>query len=181
MLAVCGVSSTEAAGFLGQSELRVGAQGGGAVILAAEDGYRIGAGDLLEISVFKVPELSKTVQVSGTGTVNIPLLGEISVAGKTTAELERELTAELAKDYLQNPQVSVLVKEYNSQSVTINGAVQKPGVYPIKTSTSLLQLVALAGGFQEMSNSTVLILRKKGCKKSAARFDIDAIQSGRAC
>jgi polysaccharide export outer membrane protein len=142
--------------------------------------YRVGPLDLLDISVFNVPELSKPVQVSGSGTINLPLLGEMAAAGKTTEELERELTKKLGEKYLQNPQVTVLVKEFNSQRVTIEGAVNKPGVYPITTNTSLLQLVAMAGDFQQTSDSSALILRTTNGKRSAARFDVADIQNGRA-
>jgi polysaccharide export outer membrane protein len=140
--------------------------------------YRIGPLDVLDISVFNVPELSKSVQVSGTGSINLPLLGELPAAGKTTEELERELTAKLGDKYLQNPQVTVLVKEYNSQRVTVEGAVNKPGVYPLSPNTSLLQLVAIAGDFVDTSDSTVLVLRTTGGKRAAARFDVSAIQKG---
>jgi polysaccharide export outer membrane protein len=140
----------------------------------------IGSADVLDISVFQVPELSKTLEVSETGTINFPLLGEITAAGKTPDELERELTSKLAADYLQHPVVTVFVKESNSQRVTISGAVDKPGIYPIKGPTSLVQIVALAGGFKDQSDSTVLILRKKGGSRMAARYDVSEIQSGRA-
>ena len=99
---------------------------------ATSGAYRIGAADMLDITVFKVPDLSKTVQVSETGAINLPLVGEVRAEGKTTQELERDLTAKLGATYLQNPQVTVLVKENNSQRVTIQGAVEKPGVYPVK-------------------------------------------------
>ena len=103
---------------------------------------------MLDITVFKVPELSKTIQVSETGTINLPLVGEVQAAGKTTQELERVLTAKLGATYLQNPQVSVLVKENNSQHVVVQGAVEKTGVYPIRGKTTLMELVAMAGGLK---------------------------------
>jgi len=131
--------------------------------------------------VFKVPELTKTVEVAEVGTINLPLVGEVPAAGKTTQQLERDLTAKLGAQYLQNPQVSVLVKENNSQRITIQGAVEKPGVYPIKGQTSLLELVAMAGGLKASSDSTVLVLRQApGGKRSAAKFDVSAIQKGNA-
>jgi polysaccharide export outer membrane protein len=133
----------------------------------------------VDITVFNVPELSKTVQIAQTGTVNLPLVGEIPAAGKTTQEFERDLAAKLGARYLQNPQVTVLVKEYNSQKVTVSGAVRKPGVYPITARTSLLQIVAMAGDFEDFSDSTVLILRTGEGKRKAAKFDISAIQAGR--
>ena len=142
--------------------------------------YRIGAQDVLDISVFQVPDLTKSVQVSDAGTINLPLVGEVPVAGKTAREVERDLTAKLGAKYLQNPQVTVYVKEYNSQQVTVEGAVQKPGVIPLKGRTSLLQLIAMANGFDPNSDWTVLVLRQSNGKKQAAKFDVDAIQKGRA-
>src|SRR5689334_20957885 len=143
-------------------------------------GYKIGAMDVLDISVFQVPELTKSVQVADTGTINLPLVGEIAVVGKTAQQVERDLTARLGAKYLQNPQVTVYVKEYNSHQVTIQGEIKKPGVFPLKGTTSLLQLVALAGGFEDDSDSTVLVLREANGKRQAATFDVSAIQKGRA-
>src|SRR5262249_36268086 len=78
-------------------------------------GYKIGALDVVEFSVFKVPELTRTAQVAETGTINLPLVGEVKAAGRTAQELERELAKKLGAKYLQSPQVSILIKEYNSQ------------------------------------------------------------------
>jgi polysaccharide biosynthesis/export protein len=158
------------------------AQNGDAVPLSLSDGgaYRIGPSDVLQIFVFKVPELSQTVQVADTGTVNLPLVGEIPAAGKTAHDLERELTARLGAQYLKNPQVTVYVKEYNSQKVTITGDVKKPGVYPLSGKTTLLQIVATAGGFEESTNWTVLVLRHTNGKRAAAKFDVSQIQAGGA-
>jgi polysaccharide export outer membrane protein len=142
--------------------------------------YTIGPADVLEISVFKVPELSKSVQVADTGTINLPLVGEVPAAGKTTQQLERDLTAKLGAKYLQNPQVTVMISQNNSQHVTVQGAVEKPGVYPIKGTTSLLELVALAGGLKDVSDSTVLVLRNSEGKRSAAKFNVADIQKGGA-
>lgn len=143
--------------------------------------YKIGPADVLDISVFNVPELSKTVQVADTGTVNFPLVGDVPAAGKTAQQLERELTAKLSAKYIQNPQVTVLLKENNSQLVTIEGAVKSPGVYPMKGDTTLLRSMALAGGIDtSVSDSTVLVLRNNGGKRSAAKFDVAAIQKGTA-
>jgi polysaccharide export outer membrane protein len=146
----------------------------------ADGAYEIGPLDVLDISVFQVPELTKSVQVTDTGTVNLPLVGEIPVAGKTAQEVERDLTARLGAEYVQNPQVTVYVKEYNSQSVTITGAVQSPGVYSIKGKASLLRVVAMAGGLSDNSDSTVLVLRQSDGKRSATKVDISAIQDGKA-
>ena len=142
--------------------------------------YTMGPQDVVEISVFNVPELSKTLQVSASGAINFPLLGEIPAAGRTQEELERDLTERLGAEYFQNPVVTVFVKEYNSQQVTLSGTVQKPGVYPIRGQTSLLQVIAMAGGFQDTADSNVLVMRQKGGKRTAARFDVSAIEKGQA-
>jgi polysaccharide export outer membrane protein len=144
----------------------------------SSDTYRIGPSDVLDISVFQVPDLTTSVQVADTGTINLPLLGEVPVAGKTAQEVERDLTAKLGAKYLQNPQVRVSVKEYNSQQVTVEGAVKKPGVIPLRGRTTLLQVIALADGFEETSDWTVLILRQSNGRRSAARFDVAALQKG---
>jgi polysaccharide biosynthesis/export protein len=140
--------------------------------------YRIGSSDVLEISVFKVPDLSKTVQVADSGSINLPLVGEVPAAGRTTEDLERDLTARLGAKYLQNPQVTVFLKEANSQRVTIEGAVKSPGVFPIRGRTTLLQSIAMAGGLDPSSDSTVLVLRASGGKRSAGKFDLGDIAKG---
>ncbi|HVX35738.1 MAG TPA: polysaccharide biosynthesis/export family protein, partial [Hyphomicrobium sp.] len=108
--------------------------------------YKIGPFDVLDITVFRVPELSKTVQVAAMGTINLPLVGEVPAAGQTAQSVERDLTKRLGAKFLQSPQVNVNIREYNSQRVTIDGAVKKPGVYPIRGGTTLLQLIATAEG-----------------------------------
>jgi polysaccharide export outer membrane protein len=147
---------------------------------AASSGYKIGANDVLEVAVFKVPELSKSVQVTDAGTVNLPLVGEIVAAGRTPRDVERDLAQKLGAKYLQSPQVSVFVKEYNSQRITIDGAVKKPGVMPYRSSITLLQVIAMADGLDADSDSTVVVFRETDGKKSAARFDVDEIRSGAA-
>ena len=162
--------------------VRVAQNGDAVPTFASPDGgaYKIGPTDVLQIVVFKVPELSQTVQVADTGTVNLPLVGEIPAAGKTAHDVERDLTARLGAQYLKNPQVSVYVKEYNSQRVTITGDVKKPGVYPLTGKTTLLQVVAIAGGFEDSTNWTVLVLRHTNGKRAAAKFDVSQIEEGRA-
>ena len=141
-------------------------------------GYKIGPLDMIEFSVYKVPDLTRTVQVSEGGTVNLPLVGEVQAAGKTAQDVERDLEKKLGAKYLQSPQVTVLVKEYNSQRVTVEGAVKKPGVYPIRGRLTLLQVIATAEGFDTTSDTTVVIFRNTQGKRMAARFDIGQIRSG---
>ena len=101
------------------------------------------------MTVFQAPELSKTIQVSEAGTINFPLIGELDAAGKTAREIEQELSKKLGTKYLQNPQISVFVKDHFSQRITVEGAVKKPGVYPIAGGMSLLQAMAEAQGFED--------------------------------
>jgi polysaccharide biosynthesis/export protein len=141
-------------------------------------GYKIGPLDVIEFSVFKVPELTRTVQVGESGVVNLPLVGEVQAAGRTVQEVEGELVQKLGAEYLQSPQVSIVVKEYNSQRVTIEGAVKRPGVYPIRSKMSLLQVIATAEGLDSASDTTVVVFREIAGKRMAARFDVAQIRSG---
>ncbi len=152
-----------------------------AVTTPGNTAYKIGPEDVLDVSVFKVPELSRSVQVADGGTVNLPLVGEIQAAGKTSRDVELDLTKKLGAKYLQSPQVTVYVKEYNSQRVTVEGAVKKPGVYPIRGKSSLLQMIANAGGFDELADqSAVIIVRQSNGKRTAGKFDLEAIRRGTA-
>jgi len=143
--------------------------------------YKIGALDVLEISVFRVPDLTKVVQVSDIGTIDYPLVGEFRAAGKTAHQLEGEVAKKLGDKYVQKPQVSVLVREYNSQRITIEGSVHTPGVYPMKGQTSLVQAIAMSGGINaDVSSGDIVVFRTIDGVRSAARFDIDAVKKGTA-
>jgi polysaccharide export outer membrane protein len=130
--------------------------------------------------VFKVPELSRSVQVADTGTINLPLVGEVPAAGMTAQEVERSLARKLGAKFLQNPQVTVYVREYQSQRVTVEGAVRSQGVFPLKGRTTLMQIIAMAGGLDTKSDSTVVVVRIRDETRTGARFDLDDIKSGKA-
>lgn len=143
--------------------------------------YRIGPLDMLDVSVFKVPDLSKSVQVGDDGNISYPLIGDVPAAGRTTHELERDLAKRLGEKYLRSPQVSVLVREYNSQRITVEGSVKNSGVYPMKGRTSLVQGIAMAGGIDTtIGSGDVVIFRTIDGKRSVARFDLDEIKKGTA-
>jgi len=142
--------------------------------------YRIGPRDVLDIAVFKVPELSKTVQVSEAGTINYPLIGEMAAGGKTAREIELELTKKLGAKYLQNPAITVFVKEHNSQRITVEGAVTKPGVIPMAGGITLLQAIAQSGGFSLTADKTAVVFRVVDGKRSGGKYDISDIRAGRA-
>jgi polysaccharide biosynthesis/export protein len=145
---------------------------------AAAD-YRLAPMDVVDVAVFEAPSLSRTAQVSSSGYITLPLIKDVKASGKTTDQLQREIAARLQKDYMQSPQVFVSVKEYNSQRVTVDGAVKNPGVVPLKGETTLVQVIASAGGLNEMGTpSGVYILRKVDGKKMVARFDLNEIRKG---
>ena len=141
--------------------------------------YRVGAQDLLEISVFQVNDLNRTVRVNSNGQISLPLIGVVQAGGNTVQELEQLIAAKLTEGYLQAPQVSVFVKEFTSQRVTLEGAVEKPGIYPITGKTSLLQAIAMGGGVTELANlQGVVVFRTVDGQKMAAVFDLKQIRAG---
>ena len=142
--------------------------------------YRIGPDDLLEIQVFGVEQLSRTVRVNSRGQVSLPLVGTLQVGGMTGQEAEAALAHKLGENYLQDPQVSLFIREYTSQRVTVEGAVNKPGVYPLRGPTTLLQTLALAGGQASLSDmSEVMLFRPSPDGKRAAHaYDVERIRAG---
>ncbi len=143
--------------------------------------YRLGPADVVDIEVYGLPELTRSLRVNSRGMVSLPLLGPIRAAGKTVSELEDEITTLLADDYLQDPQVTVFVSAYTSQKITIEGAVKTPGIYPLSGNTSLLQAIVVAGGVSELANPKgIIIFRVIDGKRMAAVFDLGAIRGGNA-
>lgn len=151
----------------------------GAYVGASE--YRVGPQDLLEITVFQVQDLNRTVRVNSAGQISLPLIGTVLAGGRTAQELEQDIAAKLSESYLQNPQVGVFVKEYTSQRVTLEGAIRAPGIYPLRGRTSLLQAIAMAQGVSEIANlQGVVVFRTIKGQKMAAVFDLQQIRGGNA-
>lgn len=142
--------------------------------------YRIGAQDLLNISVFGVEELTRDVRVNSNGHISLPLVGTVMAGGRTIPELESDLARKYADGYLQRPQVTVFVKEFTSQRITVEGAVKKPGIYPITGRTSLLQAIALAEGVDDRTADLggIVVMRKVDGRKQAAVFDLRQVRKG---
>ena len=142
--------------------------------------YRVGAQDLLQISVFGVQDLDKDVRVNSNGQISLPLIGAVMAGGRSIPELEKELAAKYANGYLQNPQVSVFVKEYASQRITLEGAIVKPGIYPITGKTTLLQAIALSGGVDDKVADLggIVLMRQVNGKRMAAVYDLRAVRHG---
>ncbi len=122
--------------------------------------YRIGPKDLLEISVFGADELSRTVRVSEDGKVTLPLLGEVLVDGLTKSEVEKKLGQLLGEKYVQNPQVTVFIREYQSKRVSVLGAVEKPGPYQLLGRQTLMQIISEAGGLTRDAGNEIVVIRQ---------------------
>ena len=124
--------------------------------------YLIGPEDVLEISVWKNADLSKLVTVRPDGMVTLPLLGDISAAGRAPSALRGEILERLV-EYQKSAEVSVIVQEVNSYKMFILGDVTRPGIYPLKSRTTVLQAIAIAGGFNEFaSKNKIVLIREKG-------------------
>jgi polysaccharide export outer membrane protein len=128
----------------------------------AADEYRVGPGDILDVVVFGNDDLSRAAPVQTDGTVNLPLLGEVPVAGLTVAEAQRKVTSLLARDYLVKPQVEVRVREYQSQAVTVLGEVNSPGRKVLKGRTRLIDVLVESGGFTPRASGEVSLSRSDG-------------------
>jgi len=122
--------------------------------------YRVGPGDLLELKVFQVDELSQTVRVSEDGSITLPLLGRIVVEGLTQEGVVQKLTGLLQAKYVKNPQVTIFIKEYKNQQVAVIGAVEKAGSYELVGRKNLLQIISMAGGFAATAGNEIFILRE---------------------
>ena len=130
---------------------------------SAPHDYVIGNGDLLEVSVFDVPELSKEVRVSQTGTINIPLIPvRLRVAGLSETQAEAKIAELLeANGLVSHPEVGVAVKDHRSQPITVVGAVQRPMVYHADRDVTLLEVLAEAGGIANDAGDTVIVTRRR--------------------
>jgi polysaccharide export outer membrane protein len=150
---------SSAAETLNESLLAAVAQEPMGEVLAGAD-YKIGPGDLLQIAVFQVEELNRTVRVRSDGAISLPLLGSVRLVGVTSSELEEQLAARLREEYLQDPQVSVFVEEYRSHPVTVLGQVNQPGIYYMRGRRTLLEVLSEAGGLTEEAGRTVHLRRR---------------------
>ncbi|HTZ95255.1 MAG TPA: polysaccharide biosynthesis/export family protein [Terriglobales bacterium] len=127
---------------------------------AHDNSYVIGVDDVLAISVWKEPEVSKTVPVRSDGKISLPLAGEVQASGQTPVQLEQQLTAKL-KSYISEPEVTVIVEKINSEKFNILGMVAKPGSFPLTSASTILDAIALSGGFRDFAKQkSIYVLRK---------------------
>jgi polysaccharide biosynthesis/export protein len=142
------------------------------IIAAADKDYRISAGDVIQLQIEDAPELSHYYRVSSSGHIEIPVLGLVEAQNKTTFELARLIKKGLRdQEYLNEPNVLVTIKQYNSQTFLIQGSVRNPGVYQTEGRPSLLTMIGLAGGLAVDHGSTAFILRPNKTKKPARAPD----------
>lgn len=146
----------------------------------ARNAYAIGVGDVLEISVWKNPELGVTTPVRPDGRISVPLLGDVQASGMTPLALRETLTDRF-KEYVTAPGVSVVIKEINSRKVFVTGEVKTPGSYDLQPRTKLMQVVAMAGGLTPYAKKKVIVLRESRDGRDDRRYeiDLDAIISGK--
>lgn len=141
--------------------------------------YRIAPLDKLAVNVFQVEQLSGEYQVDLTGNIAMPLIGNVSLVDLTTDEAQAHLAVRLSEEYLRDPDVTVGIVEATGSSVTIEGSVNSPGVYPTFGNLTLLQAMALGGGLDEFANPrTVVVFRQIDGQRMAAGFDLTTIRRG---
>ena len=139
--------------------------------------YKIGPEDLIEVVVFEEEKLNKTVRVSSQGNINLPLVGIVKAKGLTSSELEKEIRDLLTSTYMYDPHVTVFIKEYHNQRISLMGAVQKPGVYDVPGQKTVLDVLTMAGGLRDDAGKLLFLIRPptregdnpKGAKRAEER------------
>ncbi|HRI37588.1 MAG TPA: polysaccharide biosynthesis/export family protein, partial [Nitrospira sp.] len=149
---------------------------------AVSSEYVIGAEDVLDITVWRNPDLSRQVQVRPDGRFSMPIIRDVIAVGKTPTKLAEEMTNRL-KEYVQNPVVAVTLKEVNSSNIFLLGEVANPGKYPLKSKTTLLQGITIAGGFKETAARNQIVIFRftevaPGLKRFTASYDDIVLRSG---
>ncbi|MER3424683.1 MAG: sugar transporter [Nitrospiraceae bacterium] len=144
--------------------------------------YIIGPEDVLEITVWRNQDLSKVVAVRPDGRISLPLIGGVTAVGKTPSHLTDEIAAKL-KEFKENPSVAIVVKEVHSYSIYVLGEVAKPGRYPLKSKTTLLQGITIAGGFTPVAARNKLVVFRlgengSGGEKFRASYDDIVLRDG---
>jgi len=143
----------------------------------SESGYAIGPGDVLLVRVWGDEDLTREVVVSPGGSIPFPLIGEVEAAGQSVEDVQRVITERLADGYLVDPQVEVVIKEYRSQKVYVLGEIVRPGIYPLESQASILEIISRAGGLGEDAGDVAQITRGRGgwSKDKPLRPDQEAV------
>lgn len=149
---------------------------------AVSNEYIIGAEDVLDITVWRNPDLSRQVQVRPDGRISMPIIRDIVAVGKTPTQLADEMTVKF-KEYVQNPVVAISLNQVNSSNIFLLGEVANPGKYPLKSKTTLLQGITIAGGFKETAARNQIVIFRftetaPGMKRFTASYDDIVLRSG---
>jgi polysaccharide export outer membrane protein len=134
-----------------------------------DDSFVIGNDDVLAISVWKEPELSKAIPVRSDGRISLPLVGEVQASGQTPLKLEQEIANKL-QPYIEDPEVTVIVQQINSDRFNILGRVAKPGTYSLSSSVTVLDAIAIAGGFRDFAKEKSIYILRQNPDGSASRI-----------
>lgn len=136
---------------------------------AHDNTYVIGADDELAISVWKEPDISRSIVVRSDGKISLPLAGELVAAGQTPSQLEQEITARL-KNYITDPEVTVIVQQINSEKYNILGQINKPGSYPLTVTTTIVDAIATAGGFRDFAKKKGIYILRRSASGGESRI-----------
>src|SRR5262245_23167963 len=151
-----------------------------AAAVVDDSDYIIASQDILQVNIFQVPDLSRMVRVDGSGSVSLPLIGRVSVRGKTLLQAQEDIAARYSKSYLQSPQVTLSLQR-SGQRVTVSGAVKGPTVLDLDTTLTLTMAIARGGGTNEIANpERVHIARITGDQVDDSVFNLKEIQAGKA-
>ena len=143
-----------------------------------EGEYRLGPEDVIEVFVWKEPELTTTVVIRPDGRISLPLANELEASGKTAVELQQEITARLSK-YVVQPVVNVMVKQVNSLKISVLGEVRRPDVYRIKNRVTILDAIAMAGGFTDLARpNRLIVLRSTPSGPQRIKINIKQLVAG---
>ena len=134
-----------------------------------DDSFVIGNDDVLAISVWKEPDISRSIPVRSDGKISLPLAGEVQATGRTPLKLEQDIAVKL-KSYIAEPEVTVIVQQINSQKFNILGQVNRPGSYPIAMAATVLDAIAVAGGFRDFAKQKSIYVLRQSADGSQARL-----------
>jgi polysaccharide export outer membrane protein len=163
----------------GQVPSRTGSPGTTAAVVPLPPGYVIGADDVLSIRFWKEDDLSAEVTVRPDGKVALPLLNDVQAAGLTPEQLREQLMV-AAKKYVEDPNPTVMVKTIKSRTVFITGQVEKPGPYPLNSTVSVLQLIAMAGGLRDFAQGKdISLFRTEDGRPIVLRFNYKDVVNGK--
>lgn len=134
-----------------------------------DDSFVIGNDDVLSINVWKEPDVSRSIPVRSDGKISLPLAGEVQASGRTPLQLEQEIASKL-RNYIAEPEVTVMVQQINSEKFNILGQVTKPGSYPLTSGTTVLDAIAAAGGFRDFAKQKGIYILRPNARGGESRI-----------